>query len=104
VIDSAFNTKTTIFEGTRLNAKTGVSFIEKGYLVTAKSLASRVDIIYSFSNNPLLSSKRMDSLDWVKSPDLVIAKVSRTEVGTAKLIGLNSTMNTQLTKYDWSHL
>lgn len=105
-IASAFNTKTTSYERTRprLNAKTSLSFIEKGYLVTAKSLASRLEIIDYFSNFPLLSSKRMDYLDWKKAHDLVIAKVYRTEEGTCKLIGLKSSMNTQRTKYDWSHL
>jgi hypothetical protein len=105
-IASAFNTKATSFERTRLNSKTGLSFIEKGYLVTAKSLSSRLKIIDYFSTieNSLLSSKRMDYLDWVKAHELVIARSYRTEEGTAKLIELKSSMNTQRTNYDWSHL
>lgn len=105
-IASAVNTKATSFEITRLNSKTDLSFIEKGYLVTAKSLSSRVKIIDYFSNkeNSLISSKRMDNLDWVKAHDLVIARVYRTEEGTAKFIELNSSMNNQRTNYDWSHL
>jgi hypothetical protein len=46
----------------------------------------------------------MDLLDWQKAHDLVRGKVYRTEEGTAKLIGLKSSMNTQRIKYDWSHL
>ena len=62
LIATAFKTKPTYFERKRESTKTGLHFIEEGYLVTAKSLASRIEVINYFTNFPLLSSKRLDYL------------------------------------------
>jgi len=67
LIATAFKTKPTSFERKRESSKTGLHFIEEGYLVTAKSLASRIEVINYFTNFPLFSSKRLDYLDWVKA-------------------------------------
>lgn len=56
------------FERTHFKNKgTEVSYIEKGYLVTVKSLESRLLLIDYFTHYPLLSSKRLDYLNWVEA-------------------------------------
>ena len=65
----------------RLNIKTGTAFIEKGYLVTVKSLASRLEIISYFNKFSLASSKRMDYLYWQKAHEIVKTSSYRTKEG-----------------------
>ena len=80
-IANTFKTNPSSYERKRLNAKTGKYFIEKGYLVTVKSLSSRLEIINYFNKLSLASSKRMDYLDWQKAHEIVKARSYRTKEG-----------------------
>jgi len=78
--------------------------IESGYLLRVGSLASRSLLIHYLDNYPLLSSKRLDYLDWRTAHYLLCSKAYRTEIGTSQLIELKNSMNSKRTKFDWSHL
>jgi hypothetical protein len=78
--------------------------MEKGYLVTVSSLASRIALINYFLEFPLLSSKHHDYLNWVKAHELVTNKQYRTIEGSVKLLELKSTMNNKRTSFNWEHL
>ena len=103
-ISQSFNTKLVSFERSRINVNTKYSFIELGYLVTVKSLSSRNELIKYFSRFSLLSSKRLDYLDWVESHELVLSKKHKTIEGTSKLIELKNSMNTKRSYFNWDHL
>lgn len=77
---------------------------EAGYLLRVKSLASRLLLINYLDNYPLLSSKRLDYLDWRTAHDLVGSKGYRTTDGTTQLMELKNSMNTKRRSFDWSHL
>jgi hypothetical protein len=77
-----------------------VSYIEKGYLVTVKSLESRLLLIDYFTHYPLLSSKRLDYLNWVKAHEIVKNKQYRLLEGTEKLESLKLSMNSNRTNYN----
>jgi len=53
-IATALNTKATSFERNRIYAKRKSVYIEKGYLVTAKSLNSRLEVINYFTKGAFL--------------------------------------------------
>lgn len=77
---------------------------ENGCLLVAKSAISRQALIDYLSEYPLLSSKRLDYLDWVSAHNMRMDKVTRTLDGTASLQSLKSGMNDTRTRFDWSHL
>jgi hypothetical protein len=104
LIAQSLNTKATYFERKRILAKKDSIYIEKGYLVTAKSLISRLEVIDYFTKFPLLSSKHMDYLSWNKAHEIAVSKRYRTLEGTAELVKLKSSMNSQRTEFNWSHL
>jgi hypothetical protein len=103
-IATALDTKVTAFERERFNAKTNTPYVEKGYMVTVKSLSSRLALIDYFNQFPLLSAKRFDYFNWVEAHELVQNRLYRTVEGTAKLQQIKSSMNSQRTSYNWEHL
>jgi hypothetical protein len=103
-IATALNSKVTSFERNRIYAKRKYFYIEKGYLVTAKSLNSRLEVINYFTKFPLLSSKHMDYLNWYKAHEIVKSKKYRTIEGTTELIKLKSSMNSLRTEFNWKFL
>lgn len=72
--------------------------------VKAKSVVARTALISYLDEYPLMSSKRLDSLDWVKAHSLVLGKGYNSLEGTHTLQALKSRMNTQRSVFDWSHL
>ncbi len=80
------------------------STVENSVVVTVKSLKAREAIISYLTQYPLMSSKRMDSLDWIKAHSIVINKEYKSSEGTASLVSLKAGMNNQRTVFDWTHL
>lgn len=101
-IATLLSTKVTSFERNRFNKKS--NYIEKGYLITVKSILARNNLIDYFSKYPLLSSKRLDYNDWLKAHKLIISKTYKDIEGTAKLIELKNSMNTKRYYFNWDHL
>lgn len=107
-IAEVFKTKLTSFNRSRKFKKTSsaipVEYIEKGFLVTVKSLNSRKALISYFSDFPLLSSKRLDYLSWLEAHNIVLKRSYRTIEGTNRLQELKSSMNSKRNIFDWKHL
>lgn len=101
-IVTLLSTKVTSFERNRFNKES--NYIEKGYLITVKSILARNNLIDYFSKYPLLSSKRLDYNDWLKAHKLIISKKYKDIEGTAKLIELKNSMNTKRYYFNWDHL
>lgn len=101
-IATAFKTKVTAFE--RHRNISDYTYFEKGYLLTVNSLASRISLIDYFTEFPLLTSKRLDYLNWVEAHEIVGHKNYRTVEGTTRLQELKSSMNSQRIYFNWEHL
>ena len=80
------------------------SGVEKSIGVTVKNIKAREALISYLANYPLMSSKRMDSLDWIKAHNIVANKQYKSAEGTASLVSLKSGMNDQRTAFDWTHI
>ena len=104
IIATDLKTKVYSFERNRRNPNSESNYIEKGYLVTAKSLNSRLEVINYFTKFPFISSKYMDYLNWYKAHEIVISKRYRKIEGTAELIKLKSTMNSLRSEFNWDYL
>ena len=72
--------------------------------VIVKNIESRVILMDYLSRYPLLTSKRLDSFDWIKAHHLVISRGHKTFDGTTCLKALKAGMNKGRTRFDWSHL
>ncbi|MBP1357775.1 MAG: LAGLIDADG family homing endonuclease [Sulfolobus sp.] len=81
-----------------------VNCIESNCGVNIKSLESRLALINYLSMYPLMSSKRLDYLDWVKAHKMLLSKEYKTISGAQKLVLLKSGMNDGRTYFDWSNL
>lgn len=99
-IASVFKTKVTLYSNERLNSNTNTTYLETGYLVTIKSLISRLALINYFSNFNMLSSKHLDYLDWVEAHELIGSRSYRRIEGTTKLQELKYSMNSNRTKFN----
>lgn len=75
------------------------NLIERSYLITVKSLASRNSLINYLTDFPLQSSKRLDYLAWKDAHNILVNKLPRDEIPTLK-----NSMNTLRTHFNWSHL
>jgi len=83
------------FLGTPLNPYTRIraapnGCVEHGFLITAKSIASREVLINYLSNYPLLSSKRLDYLSWLEAHQLVMTRGYKSYEGTTRLASLKN--------------
>jgi LAGLIDADG endonuclease len=104
VLAQNLKTKVTFFERNRRYPDSDSDYIEKGYLLTAKSLKSRLELINYFSKFPLLSSKHMDYFNWYKAHEIVIYKRYRNIEVTTELIRLKSSMNSLRSELNWDYL
>nr|UEV87087.1 hypothetical protein [Grifola frondosa] len=77
---------------------------EKGYRVRATSLLQRNILIDYFTKFPLLSSKRLDYLDWVKAHNIRVNREYTTMLGLNRLIDIKNNMNNKRTFFDWAYL
>ena len=80
------------------------STVERSVVVTVKSLKARETLISYLTQYPLMTSKRMDSVDWIKAHNIVVNKEYKSSEGTASLVSLKAGMNNQRTVFDWTHL
>lgn len=78
--------------------------IEHGYRLRASSLKQRNNLIQYLDKYPLLSSKRLDYLDWLEAHNIRVNKAYKTTEGLNRLITLKTGMNTKRTFFDWTHL
>lgn len=80
------------------------TFIEKYFLIAVKSLSSRIILINYLKKYPLLSSKGIDSIDWIERHSIVETKTYKSKKGTDKLLLLKSGINNLRSKFNWSNL
>lgn len=78
------------------------TFVEKNYLIIVKTLASRLILIEYLTKYPLMSSKRIDSQNWINAHDIVMDQSYKSKKGTENLVLLKSSMNTNRTEFKWS--
>lgn len=98
LISEALNCNVTTQVRQRVNS------VESNCGVFVKTLASRLALIGYLSKYPLMSSKRLDSLDWIKAHDISVSKGYKYLEGTAAISSLKNGMNDKRTVFDWSHL
>ena len=77
---------------------------ESGFLVRVTSKLSRELLISYINKYPLLSSKRLDYLDWLEAHQLVNNQMYKDLEGTHKLEQLKQGMNSNRTVFNWTHL
>nr|YP_010568282.1 LAGLIDADG endonuclease [Cutaneotrichosporon cutaneum]UZC57715.1 LAGLIDADG endonuclease [Cutaneotrichosporon cutaneum] len=78
------------------------TYVEKNYEIIVKTIVSRSNLIEYLNKYPLMSSKRMNYLDWIKAHKIVIDKSYKSDEGTQDLINLKSGMNVRRTQFKWS--
>lgn len=96
------NAKVNPYAALRRERKTRAN--EKGYRVRATSLLHRNILIDYLTKFPLLSSKRLDYLDWVKAHNIRISRGYTQSDGLQKLLDIKNNMNNKRTFFEWSHL
>lgn len=89
-IANFFNVSMLSYERKRLNGK-----LEAGYSVMVKSNNARVVLIDYLNVHSLISSKRLDYINWLKAHMLIANKQHKTREGTAKLVFLKENMNSK---------
>lgn len=104
-IAEAFDYKVENINRNREFSTKNVSYIEKAYLVRIKNKSSRLEVIKYFDKFNLLSSKFLDFLAWKEAHQLVeklrLKREYRTIDGSARLINLKSSMNSNRTYFNW---
>ncbi len=78
------------------------TYVENNYQIIVKTLAFRLILIKYLREYPLMSSKRIDSLNWVNAHNILMYKSYKSDKGTQDLISLKSTMNSKRTYFNWS--
>ena len=89
--------------GDRLRTRSNGS-VEDVVGVLVKNIESRDILTEYLTEHPLLTSKRLDSLDWIDAHRLVINHNHKTPEGTTRLRAIKAGINRGRTHFDWSHL
>ena len=89
--------------GDRLRMRSNGS-VEDVVGVLVKNIESREILMEYLTQYPLLTSKRLDSLDWMEAHHLVINHNHKTPEGTTRLQDIKAGINRGRTQFDWSHL
>lgn len=74
------------------------------FLISASSTKSRGVIVNYLTQFPLLSSKRLNYLDWLTCHYLILSRNHTTQEGRDQALKLKSSMNSQRTYFNWDHL
>lgn len=77
---------------------------ENGFRVRATSISQRVILINYLMKFPLLSSKRLDFMDWIKGHDIRLNRSYKDPKGLQILYNIKNSMNKQRIHFDWDHL
>lgn len=100
-IAKTFNVKLNSYSRNRLGVISEYKrVLENGYLITIKSTDSRCRLIEYLDTFTLLSSKKLDYLNWKHAHNILLTQ----SIDKNEIISLKKGMNNNRTCFDWSHL
>jgi LAGLIDADG endonuclease/Cytochrome C and Quinol oxidase polypeptide I len=88
----------------KLAIRKRVNYKNSYYIIKIENQNSIRLLISYLDNNPLLSSKYLDYLDWKKAFSIIINKKHYTEDGRKNVLIFKNNMNNKRVYFNWTHL
>jgi len=96
--------KICLFLNIKLATRDRSNISKSYYIIRVENKNSTKILIDYIKKYPLLSSKRLDFIDWYNSFNLILNKKHLTKEGQIIILSNKNKMNDKRTNFNWEHL